>query len=535
MQDKENFTVLCDNLKSLGVGRRTQAQVFSILAAILHLGNITFFHDANLPEGSPVSIKSREPLDIAASLLQIPPTSLENALIYMSKLVGGDLCSLILTAEGAALQRDRLAQTLYSLTFSWLIEHINSRLCKPDEEVDAFVAIADFPWIRPPPAGKSTAAFDILFSNYAIERLIQFANNQHFDSLQTLIDDGYEGRVEEYNDNQLTIDLFVGTQRMTGLWTLLDQGLHKPTNPELSLASDIALQLDTGLKTNVHYQASSHSSSDAQTQSRVSFGIKHFGTDVEYDLEGFIESDAIMSDFVALFRPNDGTSDDSSSQESSFIQNLFSKSNGIRTLRSGKGRVLGATKGQRPLRRPSVKRKAGAASKVPEAGESQFSTAAESVNDLIACFEGTRFWTIYTVSPTESNLATFNVPDLAAQKQICDLDVGTGVSFTDFAAKFAPLLATLGASRATSDPREIVKSFIQTQYWPTREVFVGSAKLYLSVGKWRWLADELKRIETGSTQIKNDVNVDWSHLNRDSFIDEHSEGIYRLYRCWITV
>lgn len=466
-------------------------QLFRLLAAILHLGNIVFYNDPSLPEGSPTSIKNRDVLETAANLLCLNATSLENALVYMSKRVGRELCSVVLDPHGASTQRDHLAETLYALTFSWLVEHINKRLCKRQNEFDTFIAVVEFPWIQSP--NSTLASFDSLVSNCITERLFHLANTHHFDlPVSVMKDEGLHLDFIEYSDNQLTVDVFCGTERASGLWQLM--AAQKSTQTE-SLASCIATALDSTLKVNPHYLASSTS------DKRTSFGIKHFDECIEYDLESFVEMDAIMSDFVGLFRPTDQSSDDG---DSSFISNLFSKSNGIRTVKSAKGRVLGAT--NEPMRNASIKH--------VTHSKNIFSAAEDSINDLIASFEGTRFWTIYSIPSTPEYTKLFCIEELSQATNFLDVDMGTGMTYTDFSTRYAPLLATTGASRGTSDPREIVKSFIMSLRWPTRETVLGMSKIYLSLAKWNWIAGEMGRIGGG------DGEVDWSHLNKGVELNE---------------
>jgi len=101
-------------LKSFGIGSRQQAQVFNLLAAILHLGNITFVDKPkNIQE--PCSIKNKECLEMVADMLGVTIEALETTLTYQAKCINSDVFTELLKADDAAKQRDRLANTLYSL------------------------------------------------------------------------------------------------------------------------------------------------------------------------------------------------------------------------------------------------------------------------------------------------------------------------------------------------------------------------------------------------------------------------------------
>jgi chitin synthase len=537
-EDGEKFILLKEHLKSLGIGRRTQTQIWGVLAAILHLGNIVFFHDMSLPEGSPCSIKTPESLEMAATLLHISPQTLQNSLIYMSKLVGGDLCSLILSAEGAAIQRSRLTQTLYALLFSWIVEHINQRLCKPENEVDVFTAIADIPQIKPCCPGTSVACFDILVSNYISERLLNYLNLRQFDKIDTLILEGFEGSGVSYHDNQACVDLFMGTTRMQGLWNLIDtvittrkdpKNVKRATEPIIntgqkasSLSTEMASTLDKNLKINQNYIKSSQvfvmtdsgtpMLSDQMPVTRVSFGIKHFGdVEVMYDLEGFLENDVIISDFLTLFRPKE-VELNHEYEDTSFVASLFSKGNGIKTVFGGNGRVMGASMNGQPLRRPSLSRRKNkevveSSSTLPEhlniesnIPTSIFLTVNDSVEDLICLFDSTRLWTIYTSISKPHDVEQYNLNALSTLKSVTDVDANTGLSYAKFIEKFGTLLSIANsgasASTSTSDIKILVTKFIESQYWPPRQQLLGKTKVFLSISKWFWLNEEMTRLES---------------------------------------
>lgn len=514
IEDAEKFQTLTSHLKSLGIGRRTQSQIFKILAAILHLGNIAFITDQSVPEGSPLSIKgqSREHLDFAAYLLLISPTSLENALIYKSKRIGGDLCSMILSPLQASKQRDRFCEVLYGLVFSWLIEHINKRLCKPEDEVELVISLCDFPGIRSQSPGTSSGSFDLFFRNFAFEKIIAFVNAHHFDSIEKLILEGFDkSNGVEYNDNYRTLDLFMGTANIhSGFWSCLINDSQKSASSE-ERAEAILKDFEMNLRTNPNYIKPHANSGDFE------FGVRHFsGVTVSYDLESFYESEEVMSDFVALFRPDTDLDKSSTDEQQSFISMLFSKENGIRTLKSNNGRVVGNTKGQEPLRKPSIVRRKKkdinrSDATVSESEKSYlFSSALESVDELISTFDSMRIWTIYTLPPKPSDKYSdvFNLIPLSQIRKIIDVNINTGTKYSDFVKEYAQLLTL--STKTSDDPQEIVRGFFDEHYsyWPNHEYFFGKTRLFLNLHLISWLDSELLRLQP---QNNSDVNQNQAH------------------------
>jgi chitin synthase len=146
---------------SIGITKQTWRQLMRILAAILHLGHIQFTQD---PEGVAVTnstsnisgypdsesgkvaaqVKSLGLLDTAADLLGVDPSTLENVLIYKTRLVHHDLTTHVLNPQQAYHQRDTLCQTLYNQIVAWIIHRVNGRLCNMDQVFNT-MNVVDFP------------------------------------------------------------------------------------------------------------------------------------------------------------------------------------------------------------------------------------------------------------------------------------------------------------------------------------------------------------------------------------------------------
>ncbi|KAK9764968.1 hypothetical protein K7432_007082 [Basidiobolus ranarum] len=218
-EDIMRFEQIREYMKSLGLNKKYQGQIFRLLAGILHLGNIVFV-DAHNKNTEASSVKNIETLNIVAEFFGVEVDALENILTYKSQMIKKEVCTVFLDAKQAEVQRDDLAKALYSLLFSWIVEFINTKLCH--EEQMNFIGFVDMMGFQTP----SLDSFTQFCTNFANERLHSFFNHQIFELNNTEYhEQGILVPDTAYFDNSSCIDLFMKPK--SGLIPLMDKLVNK--------------------------------------------------------------------------------------------------------------------------------------------------------------------------------------------------------------------------------------------------------------------------------------------------------------------
>ncbi|KND03454.1 uncharacterized protein SPPG_00937 [Spizellomyces punctatus DAOM BR117] len=483
-EDQIKFGELRDHLKSLGVGRRLQAQIYQLMAATLHLGNVTFQDDPEKPQEA-CTVKNQEALEIAAELLGVAARNLEAALTLRTKLVYRDVVTVFLNAEDAASQRDSLAKTLYSLVFSWLVEHINSRLCK--EDCATFVGVVDLTGFE----DSKSNGFEQLLGNFANERLQQFVNHRIVEAHEEYVREGIRSASVPQNDNTPIVDVIAGSG---GVFSVIDaasvEGNQKqPDVPCLQ-------RLTEKLGQNQFF---------VQGNSSTSFGIKHHSRTVEYDTTNFLDKnkDVLCPDFVSIFR---GNGKDIPSSANGFIRDLFSEKV-VSTENGGRdsGMVTGAQGPKKPLRQPSLKRKGGRFGYEKTAPPTVAYNFKAAIDEMIDTLSETIPWFVMCIKPNEDlssdkleskrvkqQLRALGITRIAQARAAADYTASYGID--EFLSRYRVIIDPMRLDESAG-PSGKCEDFVLQSNWTSREMAIGRNKVFLSESSWISLEDELRTIE----------------------------------------
>ena len=324
------------NLKTLGIGRRMQRQIWQVLAAVLHIGNITF--QASKKAGEPCTIKNTSQLQLVANMLGVTPQSLQSVLTCRLRYIGRDAVSGYLDAAAAAQQRDVFARNLYNVLFSWVVEQINLKLCAAESAWESAIDLMEVPGFAGTESGGNT--FYRLLMNYSNERILSHVFNDISDLGNVRLEvQGLPAYANLYESNNSTIALLSGPKN--AILNIMDMETARGNSDEKM----------TSLFYTAHIESNPKFIAASSKKMAYSFGIRHYGGIVDYDDRGFTEMnrDVLQASFVTLIR---GSPEEKGTSKT-FIRNLFSdKLIATRNDRDGKNVMSASNRSRFPsLRR----------------------------------------------------------------------------------------------------------------------------------------------------------------------------------------
>ncbi|CAL4251462.1 unnamed protein product, partial [Meganyctiphanes norvegica] len=139
INDSSDFKAVSKALETLDLSQEEQESIWNVVAAILHLGNVTFTSDENQNS----LIEDMVPVQNASKLIGCEAEELGKSLTHRTIEARGDEICSPLTAEQALQARDALCKAVYERQFNWLVERLNTSLLSTESGNKTLLGILD--------------------------------------------------------------------------------------------------------------------------------------------------------------------------------------------------------------------------------------------------------------------------------------------------------------------------------------------------------------------------------------------------------
>ncbi|XP_028414571.1 unconventional myosin-VI-like isoform X2 [Dendronephthya gigantea] len=314
LNDTQDYKLMSESMDKVGFSSQEKDNIFRIVAAVMHLGNIAFEEELDDKKGgSKVTKKSEGAVSTVAKLLQVDDGALKTALTarlmsqvkQLGALGTGDI-KVPLKIDQATAARDALAKALYSHLFDHIVAQVNQ--CFPFKSSSTFIGVLDIAGFE----FFDLNSFEQFCINYCNEKLQQFFNERVLKQEQELYKkEGLNVREIHFIDNQDCIDLI--ESKNTGILVLLNEESKLPKSTYQHFTTEVFH------KNNGHFRLAlprkSHLVMHRNVKDDEGFLIRHFAGAVCYNTAEFIakNNDALHSDLEAILH----------NSKDSFLKSLF--------------------------------------------------------------------------------------------------------------------------------------------------------------------------------------------------------------------
>lgn len=277
--DGRNFEKTVEALRTIGLSDGDRMELFTAVAAVLHLGNLTFEEPPGLPDASVVEESATGHLEKAAAALGVLAPDLEKALCTEKVQTLSFASTLTRSAsvvvkdhdtEKASTTRDTLAKKLYEMLFHHIVHLANTSMGQVSEDLHCGILdIFGFECFV-------VNSLEQLLINYTNETLQRFINTCVFKREQDLYRaEGIEWKSIDFPDNQDILELLAA--KSTGVLRMLDEEVSVPAGSDANWMSKII---------KVHGRSKRFKTDLKQPKI---FSINHFAGHVQYVSDHFLD------------------------------------------------------------------------------------------------------------------------------------------------------------------------------------------------------------------------------------------------------
>lgn len=286
LDDVNDFKCVDRDLANIGMSDSERMSVYTTIATVLHIGNISFEDDPDDNRGGcRVTDQSEQSLMITSSLMGLDADELRRALTarVMQATKGGYKGTVImvpLKVHEASNARDALAKALYSHLFDYIVMRINKSI--PFQSSNYYIGVLDIAGFE----YFTVNSFEQFCINYCNEKLQQFFNQRILKDEQELYKkEGLGVKNVNFVDNQDCIHLI--ETKGSGIFSLLDEESKLPKPNWQHFTS--AVHNNNGSHFRLALPRKSKLKEHREIRDEDGFLIRHFAGAVCYTTKHFIE------------------------------------------------------------------------------------------------------------------------------------------------------------------------------------------------------------------------------------------------------
>uniref|UniRef100_A0A8C4E9G1 Myosin XVI n=1 Tax=Dicentrarchus labrax TaxID=13489 RepID=A0A8C4E9G1_DICLA len=285
-QSRERLAAVKQALRALGFNKQEVDSVFTLLSAVLHIGDLRFtaLTDADTAFPSDLLLLER-----VAGLLQVCSNDLSTALTSDVQYFKGDVITRRHTVEMSEQYRDQLAKAIYGRLFSYLVNSSNDYLHGPDDSIgdpSLEIGILDIFGFEE----FQRNGFEQLCVNMTNERLRQYVSEVLFQQEQAeCLQEGIAMETPRSPGNQpAVLDFFL--QKPQGLLSVLDEESQSLRPAEQTLYKRLSTQLDSNPTHSLSLTTKDGNGNPPPKDQGPAFTVSHYAGQVCLNFRGASES-----------------------------------------------------------------------------------------------------------------------------------------------------------------------------------------------------------------------------------------------------
>jgi myosin-7 len=268
VEDGTDFEATLNAMEKLQFSKSEQEGIISILALLLHMGNLKFEAPAGDSEGSFISNKDQ--VELTSKLIGLMPEVLHDNLCFRFVVIRGETQKIKLKVFQAIEARDSLVKTIYGNLFDWLVYKINMFLCRT--EASLTIGVLDI------------FGFEVFEKNSFEQFCINYANEQlqaHFNEYIFTMEQA-EYKAEDISLQKIDfVDNSECLEMIADIIGMIDEEVMLPKATDIGLIEKLNKKMGDPKAPRKSYAI--------KKQIPENFIIKHYAGDVSYNIMSFLD------------------------------------------------------------------------------------------------------------------------------------------------------------------------------------------------------------------------------------------------------